>query len=81
MHCIFCIIIIYQLAYFLPVCICGMDTILMPPLTTAFPEPFYFHSITIRLRHANILMQIEEIAKNKKFCTIIILADQVLEIV
>lgn len=66
MHCIFCI---YQLAYFLPVCICGIDKFLTPPLTTAFPEPFYFHSITIKLSHANILMQIEEIAKNKKFYT------------
>jgi len=53
----------------------------MPPLTTAFPEPFYFHSITIKLKHANILMQIEEIAENGKFCTGVILADRVLETV
>lgn len=81
MHCIFCMVTIYQLANFLPVCIRGIDTILMSPLTTVFPDPFYFHSITIKLRHANILMQIKEIAKKKKFCTIIILAHQVLEIV
>lgn len=81
MHCVFCMVIIYQLAYFLPVCICSRDTVLIPPLTTAFPEHFCFHSITIKLRHANILMQIEGIAKNRKFCTVTMLADQALEIV
>lgn len=79
MCCIFSMVIICLFAYFLPVCICGIDTIFKPPLTAAFPEPFYFHSVTIKLRHASILMQIEEIAKNIKFCSIS--ADQVLHIV
>lgn len=37
----------------------------MLPSTTAFPDPFYFHSITVKLRHVIILMQTEEIAKNR----------------
>lgn len=31
--------------------------------------------------HADILTQIEEIAKDRKFCTVIVLVGQVLEIV
>lgn len=41
----------------------------------------FFYSINIKFRYAHMLMQIEETAKNKKFCTIIIMVDQILEIV